>query len=597
MLTERVVQLGLALLLAGATQAAEGPRFYQHIEVKNPVAAVEKLLDEGWSIRGYPPLSMTTPIDWAADPYHDSNWRYQLNAMYPLAPAFQLLADSYDPGVYAFVRRVFDDWIRFNLDENNENPFRWNDMASGIRATYLAQLIVLEREHGDDKFLSRLLDAAHQHLEELADPKRFSLHNHGLFQVVGIAALCSVISSDDCAEWMKYSVQRYDRLLDHQFDGEGMHLEHSPGYHLLALETFDKIEKSGLLKLSEDGNRRLQRARFNLQFLIHPDGGFAEIGDTEAASARGAARFSQQARWLTSNGAAGVEPLYGVWTFPLSGYAAARQLDRNGLQSYLILFAGHHSRVHKHLDWNTFEWSDRGRRILVDSGKWGYESSDEREYFLSPRAHNTVVTTGVTSSPGDVPPRDAVLEAWEASGVAAIVSDAVLVRKYLNGSFRRMLVMKPGEWLVVADEIQERLPGEQTLWFHFPPDADVSSVATGFQVTFPQNTDRLAVLGVGRGDRKLMARGETEPELLGWHSSGYHQLTPSWQVGFKGTGREVHFITVFRWLKSGQNIQDDAPLSDYRKGGTWRLCWREDKASTGVVVRPTDDGWSVKPCE
>jgi hypothetical protein len=596
MLTERGALLGLVLLFAGVSQAAGDPKFYQHIEVADPAAAVEALMDKGWSIRGYPPLSMTTPIDWAADPYDDSNWRYQLNAMYPLAPAFQLLADSYDPGLHAFVRRVFDDWIRFNLDENNENPFQWNDMATGIRATYLAQLIWYERAYGDQQIVARLASAAKRHLEKLTDPTLFAESNHGLFQVVGIAALCADLENDACPKAMAYARERYEWLFRKQFDDEGMHLEHSPEYHLLALNAFHKIERSGLLALSEDDRRLLGLAGYNLQFLIHPDGGFAEIGDTQANSARGAARFSEEARWLITGGREGQEPCFGVRTFPESGYAVGRAMSDEREQSYLLLFAGHHSRVHKHLDSGTFEWSDRGRRLVIDSGKWGYDRSAEREYVLSSRAHNTIEAEEGDYSAGDVPDRLPTLEAWAEDGLQGISVDIMLPRRFLDASWHRMLVLMPGQWLIVDDELADWFGGNHTQWFHFPPDAEVVQTPVGFEVKFPDVRSKLAVFSLDTSAEHVLARGQRQPVMLGWYSSGYHELVPSWQIGFRRSGWPVHGTTVFRWVDDAGAEPAPGP-SEVGSAALRNLCWLEGGKRVGVRLLSRKNGWRAVACE
>jgi hypothetical protein len=595
-LTEQTALLGLVLLFAGAIQAAEGPRFYQHVTVSNPAAAVEKLLDEGWSIRGYPPLSMTAPIDWAADPYDDSNWRYQLNAMYPLAPVFQLLAQQYDPALHAFARSVFLDWIAFNLDRDTDHPFRWNDMATGVRASYLAQLLWYEQTYGGEPYLTELTHAAYRHLQELSDPSKLAHSNHALLQLVGIASLCEVLDASECSGPLRYARERYEELFFRQFDVEGMHREHSPEYHLLALKTFDRIEASGLLTLSAKAQKILALARYNLQFLMHPDGGFAEIGDTQAASSRGAASLSEEARWLITSGREGERAYFGVRVFPDSGYGFARLMGEEGWQSYLLLFAGHHSRVHKHQDSGTFEWSDRGRRIVVDSGKWGYDATKERKYVLSSRAHNTIESDGVSYSVGDVPEAPAILDGWTSEHLLGIAAWITLPGRVFDGTFHRALVAWPGEWLVVDDELTQWPGGSHTQWFHFPPEAEVVRTAIGFDVLFPGIPARLSVFSLDPAVEPVAVKGQRRPRLLGWYSPSYHRLVPSWQVGFRGAGWRTHFSTVLRWVDPA----DDQPTRSSRtvaSSALRRLCWSEGSREVGVALVSTGQGWRPQACD
>jgi hypothetical protein len=564
--------------------------------VSNPAAAVEKLLDEGWSIRGYPPLSMNAPIDWAADPYDDSNWRYQLNAMYPLAPVFQLLAQQYDPALHEFARSVFDDWISFNIDQNVDHPFRWNDMATGIRAAYLAQLIYYENSRAGVSDPDRYRQVGLRHLQELTDPEKLATSNHGLFQLVGIAALCAVIHDDVCTDSLDYAQHQYSLLFGHQFNSEGMHLEHSPEYHLLALKTFRKIQDTGLLTLDSGSVATLDLAARNLSFLIHPDGGFAEIGDTEAQSAAGAASLDPVAKWLVSGGAAGRAPESGVWLFPETGYAVARNHGSKGGDTYLFFTAAHHSRIHKHMDTGSFEWSDRGRRILVDSGKWGYQPSRERNYVTGESAHNTLETEGVHNSPGDLPAHRAQLRSFGREGVFGLVAEMTLPRRLVDAGFRRILVGLPGEWLIVVDEIDEMLPSRHTIWFQVTPDAEIQELGSHRYEIALGSTGRLVMFPLWPVENSRAARGLKAPVFLGWYSPVYGELLPGWQVGFGGRGRRTRFATAFRWLAG-----DASSLSVERRNGdredVIRLCWREAGRPVGVTLREDGDDVAVRFCE
>lgn len=590
----RLSLLAIVVLLPVPASAVQAPSFYQHLQSSNPAREVRQLSRVGWQIRGYEPLPLKAPIDWAADPHGDSNWRYQLNAMYPLAPVFLLLAEEYQPELHALAREVFDDWIAFNLTQDRDHPFRWNDMATGIRAAYLAQLIHLERMAGGEPHLSRYEEAGELHLRELMDPEKFAESNHGIFQSVGIAALCAVMERNICEQAMRFSRERYEAIFSSQFDAQGMHLEHSPEYHLLALRAFTKVERSGLLRLQPGDAATLAKAALNLPMLIHPDGGFAAVGDTEAAAAKGAAGFDPRARWLVSGGAAGQRPESGIWVFPEAGYAIFRDEDAPGGAAYLFLTAAHHSRNHKHMDTGSFEWSDRGRRILIDSGKWGYDATEERRYITGPSAHNTLETEGVSYSPGDMPEIPPEFTTFRNDRMFGLVVDMVQPRRLFDARLRRTIVGIPGEWLVVADEVTEALPSRHTAWYHLAPGASLHQASNDrYQASFQTCPGTLQILPLFATDGSSAHFGELNPRMLGWYSPSYGVLDESWQLGFRSAGRSVRMATLFSWSQSAL----EAPVQADESEDGLPLCWKEDGRLSGVVLRHDRDGVEAFPCE
>jgi hypothetical protein len=584
--------LTICLLLSWSDSGwADGtPRFYQHLSPEAPGKSARQLETSGWSVRGHPALSMNPPIDWSADPNGDANWRYQLNAMYPLAAAFVFLEWNYDADLHRFVRAVFRDWFEYHIVEDTHHKYRWHDMSTGIRGAYLAQLIHLEREHGSVDNMGWMLEAANLHIEVLSDPAQLAAHNHAIYQLVGIAALCETTELAICVDALSYAQAEFGRIFATQFNAEGMHLEHSPAYHGIAVRVFENIRRSGLLELSDEHELWLTEAEENLQYLLHPDGGFAEVGDTESWQSRTLGRYHEQAEWLVSGGRSGVRPVQGARTFPQSGLVSIRDGGED-LSSFLFFTAAHHSRVHKHLDTGSFEWSDRGRRILVDSGKWGYDPGPEREYVRSPEAHNVVKTQGVRLSPGHVPAEQASIDVREFDGVYIVRSWLPAPRRLLDAEHLRLLVLRPDTWLIVVDLLKEVLPSNHTQWFQLPPDIEVEQADRGFLFDVA-GSRRMRVLPLLQIDSSTVARGES-PDLLGWYSNRYRELVPAAQIGFQAAGRRVGFATLFRWLSDGTGSLRSEGAFD---GKTLSLCWRAGDRVEGMEMSNLDGDLNVRSC-
>ncbi len=462
-------------------------------------------------------------------------------------------------------------------------------MSTGSRAAYLAQLIHYERLVGESSALARLEAAALAHLSILANPEKLADSNHGIMQLVGIAALCEVLEADLCVEPMAYANEAHQMLFSRQFSTEGIHLEHSPGYHLYAIVAYRRIEASGLLALSPENAEILAAAERNLQYMIHPDGGFAEIGDTSANSRR-AGRYHPQALWLTSGGVSGDKPADGIRHFPESGLVSVRDL---ATESFLYVTTAHHSRAHKHLDTGSFEWSDRGERVLIDSGKWGYDRGVERNYFLSPQAHNVVVSEGTNLSPGDVPEVPPQVEVAQHGRVVVVQITLTGRRKLLDAMHLRSIVLNPGEWLLVADRVVEWLPTGQTQWFQVSPATELTETEEGFELTM-ESGRRLSASALAFSQARVSARGQRE-SMLGWYSGEYRELVPSWQFGFRTVGREATLVTLFRWLSPDSEENSLTPALAH-EADQWSLCWQKGARIDGAVLSKRGGRLAISSC-
>jgi hypothetical protein len=404
-------------------------------------------------------------------------------------------------------------------------------------------------------------------------------------------------AADVCRDAVEFADRKYKQLFGSQFNSEGMHLEHSPEYHLLAVRAFNQIESTGLLRLDKEASETLKLATGNLSLLIHPDGGFAAIGDTEVQSAKGAARFDPVARWLVSGHSAGEAPAHALRLFPDSGYAIFR--DEPGSGTFLLFTVAHHSRVHKHMDTGSFEWSDRGRRVLIDSGKWGYSDTKERRYVLGAEAHNVLETQGVNNSPGNIPSELPDLMGFQSRTVFGVNADIRVPRRFIDASWRRTVVGSPGEWLIVADEIREALPSTHTAWFHLAPSFSIQPLPDNrFEATLEDSSERLVIFPLQSVLGSKAFRGAKEPRMLGWYSPAYGALQPNWQIGYEAEGRTVRMATVFRWLDDERALQQMAivPNSDVADE-EYGFCWMENGQPEGVRLEFGHGEWEIATCE
>jgi hypothetical protein len=201
---------------------------------------------------------------------------------------------------------------------------------------------------------------------------------------------------------------------------DGVHFEHSPDYHLLYLDLMLK-SIDALVEAGERPPRELEERRDamleNTVYLLQPNLTFPQFGDTEnnpwgsrirsyveIARRQGADEtILGELEWLASDGKAGAPPreLDRVWD--VAGYAAFR--DRWGPDGTTGHFKCNHLSVaHYHKDEGTIEIFAHGTELIVDAGKYDYNSHGwHRKYQADVFAHNVLIVDDASYDPPDGP--------------------------------------------------------------------------------------------------------------------------------------------------------------------------------------------------
>jgi len=569
-------------------------KHYHHLSSNTPTtrkrtAAYRK---EGQRVRKNPPIFIDQPIDWAANPANDQNWLYQKNALYIAQPFMKYFSQVGNLEDLKVVERLVLDWIHFNLTQNRGNSFKWHDMSTGIRATALAFVLdhTLRAPEIDVPALRSLIKAAALHAEELANPKKLATSNHAYFQLVGLAAICRTLDAlKDCSAHMRYANDQMERLISSQFSSEGVQREHAPDYHFYSLKKARKVLDTGWFSLPEVVEKTLRRAESNNDWFYHPNGTTAMIGDT-ARGRPGAGSFERSLP-------ADPPGQYGK-VFPESGYAILRspwEESPPNLHSYLIFWAGEerpghnqdHSYAHSHADNFTFEWSEAGIPILVDSGKYSYDRDEWRRYFVSTRAHNTIEIDGkdhdnvMSIDDPDMEDKAPRITAFE-SGKRLQFIEAVISHQPSDVKHRRLLVLRPGEWLAVVDMLESNSAHEFTQWFHLHEDWEADITESGLSATQEKNKLAVDPLGETVVDVNLL-RGATKPRIQGWISTKYLERQPNQAIGVTTQGENVILTTLLRWNSTTElEASKVSSIND-----ELQVCWTSGGRVSGFTFNQT----------
>lgn len=553
---------------------------------------------EGFTFGGRPTFRVEVPVDWSADPYRDRSWRFWLNSLEPLDDVLSVHARTGEARYLRFAVRLACDWLRQNPVSGGPNPFAWYDMAVGLRALKLAYLTdaAARDPQTEPDALAELLAGCWVHGWQLAQARNFNAHtNHGIYQAAGLLALGRSSPEIASAEyWRALGTDRLGSMFAKYFSSEGVHLEHSPGYHLSMTRLLIALLESGLTADPALASLRT-KTEAALAWLVAPDGSLPMLGDSDCTQVRPDhlglpdARIAPELTYVLTRGTDGSPPSGTYRVFPEAGFAVFRDrwpsAQRNWQDSgYLILAAGFHSRTHKHADDLTFEWWDGGRGIIVDSGRYGYYYDDPwRIYCESTRAHNTVEIDRRDLSRDRLDAFGSALTSWGAGGGAYFASAEI--DRSPGPRHRRTLAWRPGKWLVVLDELDASKAHDYRQWFHFHPDLNLTLHDASADLPLGDGRSlHVRPLLPSEAAAATAVRGQKEPETQGWISREHRTVEPNWALSYSASGEKVTLATLL--FLGGPEPPGLTGQSAARvETGRVEFTWGRDGATEGFVLR------------
>ncbi|MFB3879855.1 MAG: heparinase II/III family protein [Armatimonadota bacterium] len=593
---------GLPAALAQYRQAVPaGPEPYWRVTPERPPAPqlearASAIIEDGFVYSYHPPFPLHPPVNWSSDPFHDRTWRFWLNAWEPLDDVLAAHVATGSPRYLHFAETIACDWLRQEAAGRSFQEFAWYDMAVGLRALQFAYLVhaAARDPDTDDATLAELIAGAHSHGRHLLQPENFNSHtNHGLYQAAGLLALGKALPElRGSNEWRRVGEQRLRSMFLKSFSPEGVHLEHSPGYHFQMAQLLIALTDSGLA--ADPALLALRRkAEKALAWMVAPDGTIPTIGDSDPTLVRPghlglpSASIDPGLAYALTGAAAGSPPADSDQVFSGSGYAIARsgwpaQADQWSRASYLIFTAAFHSRTHKHADDLSFVWYDAGRWLLIDAGRYGYYYDDpKRVYCESTRAHNTVEVDGQDSSRRSSEAFGSAITDWGEQSGAYFVS-AQILRRWPPLRQSRTLIFMPGKWVVVVDEFDALASHSYEQWFHFAPDLALWTDGDTAGANLGDGRSLYVVpLLSPHGTTAEAVRGQTEPVMQGWYSSGHRALGPNWALGYRAEATEAAFVTLLCLSTSKPVVSLDEGMVAPR---AISLRWQADGRAEGFTL-------------
>lgn len=181
--------------------------------------------------------------------------------------------------------------------------------------------------------------------------------------------------------------QIYEQILS-----DGGHFERSPMYHCEIL--FDVLDCINIVNYNSKFNEFLKstagRMLSFLEGILLPDGNIPLFSDS---SSNGIPEGEQIFAYAKSLSVEWESNKSRILKYPESGYYIMK--DEN---EFMIIDGGKigadYQPGHGHCDLFSYEYLIDNEKIIVDSGNYGYETGEIRDYCRSTGAHNTVMIDG-----------------------------------------------------------------------------------------------------------------------------------------------------------------------------------------------------------
>ena len=435
-------------------------------------------------------------------------------------------------------------------------PHVWDDHGTALRALAFCRLwTVLRVQPAEPSFIRQLLDAILRHAEKLSrKPFYRADHNHGVTQAYALLAIGLLLHGHSMAtRWAKLGCLRLERQMSKNVSSDGLHLEHSPYYHFYVFRQFYYafcMARAYDIALSDAFQQRLLSMVTRGFDLIKPNGRLAALGDTSRISpllfdqpdldSWCLTHFDEAKALLKSNKD---KPRAGLSSamYPKSGVAILRHSSPDedaATESYFILRLSTFPTAHIHRDVFSFELFAFGQDLIVDSGgPFAYGHPIRDKYFLTTRAHNTVVVDGMDQAIGE-----SKVIAWRTSKEWDLL--VAEHENYPGVTHRRaVLFIKPAIFIVIDKLCGDGVRDHSQL-FHLAPELTVNLGADGISTTNIKGGPTLKLVPLIREGLGLQLHRGIESPYQGWICTAGQRMEPNSVIDFSRRGKEVRFATL-----------------------------------------------------
>lgn len=505
---------------------------YQH-DVDWVGDEIEQLRRGYVRVERYAPVD-ATKFDWSRDSFNDYTWFMQMQDLRFLLPA---LASKSELDV-EIARAWFMRWYAEYMVPEPATASWGEPISVAYRAMVLALLLKVEerRAHPDTAVLDMLRATIRSHQSYLmATEPNDHLSNHGYLLALALYETTRVIPNPGARA---DAVERLMGMIRRTVSPAGIEMEHAVAYHFVVqvwveqMAIYFRALPTPPRELTDALSKTFERMRSAGYFLQDHAGRMAPIGDTDSVMVD-----AISSGYRLHDAESGSNHLFD----PASGYCIFKGAPTRGDCRYVIFRVpdGKSPLVrHLHSDALSVFFSHGGETVLGDAGRYGYESSLEREYVLSPSGHNVVLPDPIHNEGKGARVAYDVADHAVATGIEWSASVSIGREKWTrtvsvpdtSDSFRVDDSLGPGaDASGAAELVMVWNMGTDVIETTATPPVDGGEQSWSLRTRAGQRV-RITIRATGQGKPGMLnaalVHGQSDPRL-GWYSPERYVLRPT----------------------------------------------------------------------
>lgn len=542
------------------------------------------------------PTVKFTEIKWDEDPFNDITWCFYLHSLDTVG--YLMNAHEVEPDV-AYLKKskeIIESWINSNPSKKEQMSFyAWKDHSVANRVVNMVQFWMhyKDSEVYDEEFEVMLKKSLIQHGDFLVlDSNHTFINNHGIFQDRSLIQLAVIFPEfENASMWYDKAIDRFMKHVEKDVAESGVHLEHSDSYHIVVLRLFRTVDE--FLIHYNRKNERLSELIYKMEgylsYLFKPNDTVPMTGDSDPNSIGNISLKgikNEKLLYVKTKGKEGIKPKDSV-VYKDAGVVIVRNnWEFNNKQLYLRFIAAFHSRVHKHADDLSLLLSIGDTDFFTDSGKYNYqEKTDERKYFRSTMAHNTITVNNASYELNEA--------SIGKSNITKYIDDESFV--YMQGEHelyentkikRSIMYVKDSEMILIHDEIKSE--ENQTYSQIFNLGEDVHLIPINNKRCFLESKLNGKIIELRQVDSVedfKHHKGRKNP-IRGWISTKFNEKKPISQIEFTNEAQDFEYRTIIN-----TNIDNGAryfSVNQWEDGIRFRIRYKDDEIRVYEIPNDID---------
>lgn len=215
----------------------------------DPADQADAIVANRYQLLNRPVHIMDRDTEWSADPFGDRSWQLALHSLQYLHFILGRYRETGEVRYLITAETIVIDWV----DDNSAwffrppSEFSWDDHAVSLRSLVLLDFLKCWVGSGrpTEEKVRKILRSLGAHASYLGSAKRyFHRHNHGIDADIALLSIAVAIPAfAESARWRATAIERLREQLKETISPSGVHLEHSPSYHLSTLQHLHELHR------------------------------------------------------------------------------------------------------------------------------------------------------------------------------------------------------------------------------------------------------------------------------------------------------------------------------------------------------------------